>query len=106
MSNLMAATATTQSMIGSLLLPVGFLVIFYFLLIRPQKKKEKQVKEMRSALKSGDKIITIGGINGKIVKIKEDKVTLEIEDKSKMIVEKWAVAKLQTSAITKEESAK
>lgn len=105
MSNLLTAS-TTQSMLSGLLLPVAFLVIFYFLLIRPQKKKEKLVKEMRSALKTGDKIVTIGGINGKVVKIKDDKVTIEVGDQTKIVLEKWAIANLQNVVLTKEESAK
>lgn len=102
MPNLLTATAAgAQSYIGSLLLPVVFLVIFYFILIRPQKKKEKQVKEMRSALKTGDKVITIGGINGKITKIMEDKVTLEIGDQGRLVVEKWAIGSLQKTSLDK-----
>ncbi|MBS4539680.1 preprotein translocase subunit YajC [Clostridium sp. D2Q-11] len=76
----------------ALILPIGFLAIFYFLLIRPQQKKDKKIKEMRNNLQVGDKITTIGGIIGKIVKIKEDDVTIEIgSDKTKFEVKKWAI---------------
>ncbi|MBS4534242.1 preprotein translocase subunit YajC [Clostridium sp. D2Q-14] len=74
------------------ILPIALLVIFYFLLIRPQQKRDKKVKEMRSNLQVGDKIATIGGIVGKIVKVKEDQVTIEVgSDKTKFEIKKWAV---------------
>ncbi len=79
-----------------LILPVAFLAIFYFLLIRPQKKKEKKIKEMRANLEAGQKIVTIGGIMGKITKIKEDIVTIEVgSDKTKFNVAKWAIGSVQ-----------
>lgn len=56
---------------------VAMIVVFYFVLIRPQKKQEKKMKEMLAALQVGDKVITAGGIAGKIVKIKDDFVWLE-----------------------------
>lgn len=72
--------------------PIALLAIFYFLLIRPQQKKDKKVREMRSNLEVGDKISTIGGIIGKIVKIKEDMITIEVgSDKTKFEIMKWAV---------------
>jgi len=74
------------------ILPIGLLVIFYFFAIRPQKKKEKEIKEMRSSLRAGDEVITIGGIMGKIIKLKDDYVTLEIGSaKTKLDITRWAV---------------
>ena len=62
------------------LLPIVFvMVIFYFLLIRPQQKRAKQHKEMLSAIRRGDKIVTSGGLTGTIVKVVEDSETVEIE---------------------------
>ncbi len=83
------------------LLPIGFLVIFYIFAIRPQKKKETQVKEMRNSLRVGDEVITIGGINGKIIKVKEDMVTIEIGSaKTKLDMTKWSIG----SVVNKNES--
>lgn len=77
---------------ASWLLPLGFLGVFYFFLIRPQQKKEKKIKEMRSALKVGETIITIGGICGKIASLKEDFVTIEVgSEKTKIVVTRWAI---------------
>ena len=62
------------------LLPIVFvMVIFYFLLIRPQQKRAKQHKEMLSAIRRGDKIVTSGGLTGTIVKVVDDSETVEVE---------------------------
>lgn len=89
---------------SGLLIPLGFLAIFYFLIIKPQKSKEKKIKEMRNNLSVGDEIITIGGIYGKVVKIKEDVLTIEVgADKNKLIITKWAVGNLAESSMKSSE---
>ena len=78
--------------IQAFIVPVGFIVIFYLFAIRPQKKREKEINEMRNALRIGDEIITIGGICGKITKIKEDIVTIEVGTaRTKLDMTKWAI---------------
>lgn len=75
------------------LFPVLLIFVFYFLLIRPQKKREKQINEMRNNLKVGDKVVTIGGINGKIIKIKDEKVTIEVgADKVRIEMMRWSIS--------------
>ncbi len=82
--------------LSSLVLPFIFIIIFYFLLIRPQQKRDKSIKEMRSSLKVGDNVVTIGGIVGNVVNIIEDEVTIEIGlDKTKIILEKWGIARVK-----------
>lgn len=73
--------------------PMTFLIIFmYFVLIRPQKKRESAVEEMREKLEVGDHIITIGGVVGRITAIREDQITLETgADRVKLFFKKWAV---------------
>ena len=67
-------------------------VIFYFFMIRPQKKKANEINEMRENLKVGDKIITIGGIIGKIVLVKEGYLVIETSsDNSKIEIMKWGI---------------
>lgn len=88
--------ATSQSSIWALLLQMAPLLLifvaFYFILIRPQKKKEKQVQAMRNNLEVGDEIVTSGGIIGIVVSIKEDTVVLETGgDRSKIRVKRWAI---------------
>ncbi|WP_028830287.1 preprotein translocase subunit YajC [Proteocatella sphenisci] len=84
--------------IVNLVIPVGFLAVFYFLLIRPQQKRDKSIKSMRETLKPGDDVVTIGGIVGKITKVTDESVTIEVgADKTRIIVEKWAIGKLLES---------
>ena len=79
---------------STILMYVAILGIFYLLLIRPQRKKDKQIQEMRSNIKEGDEILTIGGIYGKVLNIKDDTITIEVgADKTKLKIAKWAVGK-------------
>ena len=78
---------------------VVFIAAMYFLLIRPQKKKEKEVQAMRNNLQVGDEIITIGGIRGKVVKTKDDSFVLQVgADKVKFEMMRWAVSSVESSS--------
>ncbi len=82
----------------ALIIPIGFLIVFYLFAIRPQKKKEKEIKEMRDNLKVGDEVITIGGIYGKILLSKEDVVTLEVgSTKTRLDMTKWSIGSVVKS---------
>lgn len=74
-----------------ILLMVAMFVIFYFLLIRPQQKKQKELKEMIANLKHGDQVITSSGIYGKITAITDQTITLEIAEKTKIKLARNAV---------------
>jgi preprotein translocase subunit YajC len=77
----------------SMLLMLGAIIlVFYFFMIRPQQKKQKQMQNFREALKRGDKIITIGGIHGKITDVQDNTFIIEVEDGTKFRIEKAAVA--------------
>lgn len=70
-------------------------VVMYAILIVPQRKREKKTREMLSALKVGDLVITIGGIRGKIINIKDDEVTVESSvEKTQIIFKKWAIKEI------------
>lgn len=69
-------------------------VVMYFLMIRPQKKKEKELAKMRDALKKGDDVITAGGIHGKVGETNEDTVVIIIESQAKLRVEKSSIANI------------
>ena len=74
------------------ILPIGLLAMFYFFAIRPQRKKEKEIKSMRSSLRVGDDVVTIGGLHGKISKVKGDVLILESGSaKTKLEVTRWAI---------------
>ena len=76
-------------------------VIFYFMLIRPQRKKDKEAKKMLENLKVGDRICTIGGIYGTIVRIKDDVLTVEVgEAKTPMVFARWAIKNIDTLSVT------
>ena len=99
-----AAEATAGSSIAALattFLPLILIfVVFWFMLIRPQRKKDKQVKEMLNNLKAGDRICTIGGIYGTIVGIKDDTVTLSVgRDNLTMVVARWGIRSVEEVTI-------
>lgn len=75
----------------SILMMVGMVVLFYFILIRPQSKRAKEHKAMIEALKKGDEIITGGGIAGKIIEIGDAMILVEIDDNVKIKIQKQAV---------------
>lgn len=75
-------------------------VVFWFMLIRPQRKKDKQVKEMLNNLKAGDRICTIGGIYGTITGLKDDTITLSVgKDNLSMVVARWAIRSVEEVTI-------
>ena len=95
-----AAPAPTQGGFGAtgmIIYIVAIIASFYFLLIRPQKKQEKKTREMLAALQVGDEVVSIGGIKGKIRKIKDDYVVIETgADKTPIEFEKSAIKTVLT----------
>lgn len=68
------------------------IVVFYFVLIRPQRKRDKETQRMRNSLQVGDEIVTVGGVVGLVVSIKEDTVVLETGgERSKIRIKRWAI---------------
>ena len=96
--------AAEPSMFAALLttfLPLILIfVVFWFMLIRPQRKKDKKVKEMLNNLKAGDRICTIGGIYGTITGLKDDTVTLSVgKDNLSMVVARWGIRSVEEVTI-------
>ena len=86
-----------QSLIGSIAYIVALFAIFYFLFIRPQKKKDKELKEMRDSLAVGDTVVTIGGIVANVAKIEEETIFIEFgPSRTKMPIQKWAIGSVQS----------
>ena len=93
MTNLYLAAATdTASMLATFIPLILMIVVFYFLLIRPQKKRDKEVQKMRENIEITDEIVTIGGIIGRIVSIKDDTIVIETAgDRSKIRLARWSI---------------
>ncbi len=93
--------STTSNMPGgglfSIIYIVAMIAIFYFLLIRPQKKRQRQMQNMLDAMQKGDEVVTIGGIMGKVFDIRQDCVIITTSaDDTKMKFEKSAISKVLT----------
>lgn len=92
-----AAAAGGGDLLMSLLLPVGMIVIFYFLLIRPQNARMKKHRAMIAAMKKGDKVITQGGIIGRVFKISDEEVTLDTGEGGKLRVVRSMIVEVKNS---------
>ena len=110
MLNFLTSTGTgagggdLMSMLPMLLIMFGLL---YFLMIRPENKRKKEAEEMRSSVKVGDRITTIGGIIGTVVSVKEDKFVLETgADQVRVEFAKWAISTNETAAAAAQAEAK
>ena len=94
------ATDPTLSLLFTFLPLILIFVVFWFMMIRPQRKKDQQVKEMLNNLKAGDRICTIGGIYGTITGIKDDTVTLSVgRDNMSMVVARWGIRSVEEVTI-------
>ena len=83
------------------------LAIFYFMLIRPENKRKKEAEQMRSSVRKGDKITTIGGIIGTVVHVKDDKIVVETgADQVRIEFAKWAISTNETAAEAQKAEAK
>lgn len=87
-----AAGAGTASMMTTIITFVLIILIFYFLIIRPQKKKDKETKAMLAAMKKGDKVVTIGGIHGTVVSVKDQTVIIKVDDSARIEFSKNAIS--------------
>ena len=85
------AQASGQNPYASLIFLVLIIVVFYFFMIRPQMKKQKDLKKMREGLKNGDKVVTSGGIYGKITEVRETAFIVEIDNNVRVKVDKNSV---------------
>ena len=86
------ATAATGSMWPTLIMFGAVILIFYFLIIRPQKKRDKEAKDMLAAIKKGDKIVTIGGIRGTVAIVKESTIIVKVDDNTRIEFSKSAIS--------------
>ena len=78
-------------------------IVFYFFMVRPQKKKDKQIQDMRRGIQVGDEVVTIGGICGKVVKTKDESFIIQVgADKVKFEMMRWAVSTVTKQSARRE----
>ena len=108
MINFLTGTPAGSSMGATVIMLIAMVAIFYFMLIRPENKRKKEAEQLRSSVKEGDKITTIGGIVGTVVNVKEDKFVIETgADQVRIEFQKWALSTNDSAAAAaKEEAAK
>ena len=109
MVNFLTATDAAAGGMGStIIMMVAMLGIFYFMLIRPENKRKKEAEQTRNSVKTGDEIVTIGGICGKVVNVKDDKIVIETSaDQVRIELMKWGISSNETAvAAAKEEARK
>lgn len=102
------ASASSGSSAGgmgvSLITFVLIILIFYFLMIRPQKKRDKEIKAMLDAMKKGDKVVTIGGIHGTVIGLKKDTVVVKVDDNTRIEFNRGAISQVINPAAEKKEA--
>ena len=103
--NAIPTNAAAGGMLSSIIMIVVMVAVFYFLLIRPQRKKDKAVKDMLAALKTGDRICTIGGFYGTIIAMKDDTVTLSMGSlENTVVIARWAIRSVENVATENDSS--
>ena len=90
--------ATPMSTLMGFLPLIAIVGIFYFLILRPQNKKQKETQKMLAALKKGDKVVTIGGIHGTIQTVRETTVIVRVDDSTKMEFSRSAISSVEAAA--------
>ncbi len=103
---LQTAPSATGSMLTTIIPFGAVILIFYFLIIRPQNKQRKETERMLSALKKSDKIVTIGGIHGVVLAVKESSVIVKIDEGTKIEINRSAVASVKVDGAKAEKPAK
>ena len=89
------STTSTAGSMWTTLITFGLIIlIFYFLIIRPQKKRDKEARDMLAAMKKGDKIVTIGGIRGTVAVVKDNTVIVKVDDNTRIEFSKNAISQI------------
>jgi len=107
MAHFLTSAAQQGGGMTSLIMIVAMIAVFYFLMIRPENKRKKEAEQMRSAVKTGDEIVTIGGIIGTVVNVKDEKIVMETgADQVRIELAKWAISSNETAAAAAKAEAK
>lgn len=97
------AAAAQADPLASLILPIGLIVLFYFFLIRPQSKRQKEHREMVASVQKGEEIVTTGGLLGKITNVGENFITLEISKDVYIHIQKNSIQAIMPKGTIKEQ---
>lgn len=103
--NLMQDGSATGSMLSTIIMFGAVFAIFYFMIIRPQNKKQKAMQKMIEAVKKGDRVITIGGIHGTVQSVKDKTVVIKVDDSARIEFSKSAVASVDSKGEVPEANA-
>lgn len=107
LTDVAADPAAGSQMVSTIIMLVVMVGVFYFMLIRPENKRKKEAEQLRSSIKVGDQVTTIGGITGKVVNVKEDKFVMETgADQVRIELMKWALSTNDTASAAAKEEAK
>lgn len=107
MFHILEGAAPMGDMTTTIIMLVLMIGVFYFMLIRPENKRKKEAEQLRSSIKNGDQITTIGGITGTVVDIKEDRFVIETgADRVRIELMKWALSTNETAAKNAQAEAK
>ena len=83
--------------LAQLFFPIAIVIVAYFFILRPNTQKQESVKSMQENLSKGDKVVTVGGIHGKVTALKSSKVVIKVSNESELTVDKVAIAKVENS---------
>ena len=103
LSVILMASSDGQSNPTTIVFLLLIFVVFWFFMIRPQMKKQKQQQKFKEAIAKGDKVITIGGIHGKIIEVQETTFIIEVEGNNRLKIEKSAVSMESTQPLLNKE---
>ena len=107
MFHILEGVAPGADMTTTIVMLVLMIGVFYFMLIRPENKRKKEAEQLRSSIKNGDQVTTIGGVTGTIVDVKEDRFVIETgADRVRIELMKWALSSNETAAKNAEAEAK
>ena len=101
-SLILASESSSASMVSSIVMFVAIIAIFYFLIYRPQKKRDKEAKAMIAAMKKGDRVVTIGGIHGTIITVKDKTVVVKVDDSARIEFSKEAISSVVSKDAVKQ----
>lgn len=101
MKSILLQASTSANPYGQFILLGGIMIVFYFFMIRPQQKKQKEQKKFRESIKTGDDVVTIGGLYGKVVQVNDDSIVLDVDRGVKLTFTRDAISQESSAKAAK-----